>query len=137
MSYDLMVFDPNKAPKVRKDFYTWFDKQTLWAEDHDYQHSHVASPALQNWLSEMKQTFPPMNGDDAPDDDALANDENLEAHLTDYAIGHDMIYACFAWSVAEEAYELTLNLAKKHGVGFFDISNDDGVILLPDGKNLR
>ena len=53
-------------------------------------------------------------------------------HL-DYSIGHDIIYAAFSWSVAEEAYEQMLSLAKKHDVGFFDVSGENGDIILPDG----
>ena len=40
---------------------------------------------------------------DSPD--AEVEDDDAEAHLTEYSIGHNVIYAAFAWSVAEEAYE--------------------------------
>ena len=82
----------------------------------------------------MKDTFPPMNGDYAPDVDVIDEDENLESHVTDYAIGREIIYAAFAWSVADEAYELMRKLAQKHDVGFFDVSSDNGDIILPDGS---
>ena len=40
-----------------------------------------------------------------------------KAHLTDYSIGHHIIYAAFSWSVAaDEAYEKMKDLAQKHGV---------------------
>ena len=45
-----------------------------------------------------------------------------------------VIYAAFAWSVANEAYELTKALAQKHGVGFFDASGQKGDVYLPDGS---
>ena len=85
---------------------------------------------------EMKETFPPMNGLYAPDDEQLDADESLEAHLTDYSISGDMIYASFAWSLAEEAYGLVRKLAQKHDVGFFDVSADNGDIILPDGTKI-
>ena len=53
---------------------------------------------------EMKEKFPPMNGEYAPNDDALDDDENLELHMVDYSIGYNVIYAAFSWSVADEAY---------------------------------
>ena len=53
---------------------------------------------------------------------------------TDYSIGHHVIYAAFSWSVADEAYEKMKELAQKHGVGFYDVSGDDGDIILPDGN---
>lgn len=136
MSYDLMVFEKTKAPKTKEEFMEWFEEQTAWGEDHDYQTISVASPALQNWFMEMKETFPPMNGEFAPDDSALEEDAELESRMTDYSIGHDVIYAGFAWSVAEEAYEKMLALAGKHGVGFFDVSGD-AEIILPDGSRME
>ena len=134
MSYDLMVFEKTKAPSNKKEFMTWFEKQTEWSEGHDYQSIGVSSPALQNWFMEMKDTFPPMNGEYAPDVELLDEDEDLENHVTDYSIGREVIYAGFSWSVVDEAYELMQTLARKHGVGFFDVSSDNGDIILPDGS---
>ena len=136
MSYDLMVFEKTKAPGTKKEFMDWYEKQTEWGEDHDYQTIGVSSPALQSWFMEMKETFPPMNGEYAPGDEAIEADEEWESRLTDYCIGRDVIYAAFPWSQAEEAYELVRNLAQKHGVGFFDASGDEDVIL-PDGSKIE
>ena len=136
MSYDLMVFEKTKAPSTKKEFMLWFEEQTEWNEEHDYQSIGVSSLALQNWFMEMKNTFPPMNGDYSPDADLLDADENLERHLTDYSIGREVIYAAFSWSVADEAYEFMRTLAQKHGVGFFNVSSDDGEIILPDGGGI-
>ena len=133
MSYDLMVFEKSKAPATKKDFMSWYEKQTQWGEEHDYQAISVSSPSLQNWFMEMKETFPPMNGEYAPDPDLVDKDENLENHMVDYCIGRDVIYAAFSWLVADEAYELMRSLAQKHKVGFFDVSGNDGDIILPDG----
>lgn len=137
MSYDLMVFEKAKAPTTKKEFMAWYEKQTEWEEEHDYQTISVSSPALQNWFMEMKEKFPPMNGEYAPDFDLLDEDEELERHTVDYCIGYDVIYAAFSWSVADEAYELTRSLAQKHKVGFFDVSGDDGDIILPDGTMIK
>lgn len=134
MSYDLMVFERTKSPQKRKEFLVWYDKETEWTEGHGYNDPAVTSSALQEWYEEMTKTFPSMNGPDAPED---IEDETMELHLTDYAIGHNVIYAAFAWSVAEEAYELMKTLAQKHGVGFYDVSGDDGDILLPDGHLMK
>lgn len=136
MSYDLMVFEITKAPKTKKEFMDWYDRQTEWAEEHDYETVGVTSPALQKLFMEMKDTFPPMNGKFAPEEEAIANDEDLESRLTDYSIGYNVIYAAFSWSVADEAYEKVRTLAQKHGVGFFDASGD-GDIILPDGTSIE
>lgn len=123
MSYDLMVFDPDAAPKDRESFMSWYDKQTEWSEEHGYNDPTVATPALQAWFREMIQFFPPMNGPLAVDSDA--------SEVTDHSIGKSVIYSAFAWSVAERAYNKMRGLAIKHHVGFFDVSSDEGEILLP------
>lgn len=38
--------------------------------------------------------------------------------LTDYSLGTSVIYAAFAYSVADEAYTAMRKLAIKHKVGF-------------------
>jgi len=137
MSYDLMVFEKTKAPKTREEFMKWYDKQTSWEEQHDYQSVNVTSPDLKRFFMEMIETFPPMNGEFAPDNKAFSENQNLESYLTDYSIGYDVIYASFAWSAAGEAYEKMRELAKKHGVGFFDASGRDREIILPDGTKIE
>lgn len=78
----------------------------------------------------MIKTFPDMNGNDI-------EDEDLEgAYESDYCIGKDVIYVAFAWSVAEEAYNKMYELAAKHGVGFFDVSSEEGAILFPENGKL-
>ena len=124
MSYDLMVFDPKVPPPSREEFIQWYRQQTEWAERHTYVGPDVTTPELQAWYSEMIQSYPPMNGPDATD-----NPDNLR--VTDYSIGKSLIYAAFAWSEAEGARDTMFRLAKKHLVGFFDVSSDDGGVWSP------
>ncbi|KNY26912.1 hypothetical protein [Pseudobacteroides cellulosolvens] len=131
-----MVFEKTKAPRTKAEFMKWYEIQIEWSEDHDYQSPSVSSSALQNWYQSMKRIFPPMNGIDAPSDDELEENEELENRLTDYCIGRDVIYAAFSWSLAKEAYEKMKQLAKQHGVGFFDVSSNDGDIILPNGTKI-
>jgi hypothetical protein len=129
MSYDLMVFAPEVAPKDREAFMSWNDEQSEWEEEHSYDDPEVSTPALRAWFLEMIQSYPAMNGpfssDDLPED---------EASVTDYSVGQSVIYAAFAWSKAEEAYQAMFSLAAKHGVGFFNASSDNSEVWLPDGK---
>lgn len=131
MSYDLMVFKKEAAPKTRTEFLEWFDQQAEWTEDHSYDDPANTSPELQNWFSEMIKTFPPMNGPSASDDD------DDSPYVTDYSIGNDVIYAAFSWSLAEQAYNKVLEFAEKHKVGFFNVSSDEGDILFPDNGKLE
>jgi len=137
MSYDLMVFDTAKAPRAKEEFMVWFNQQSKWEEPHDYTDISVTSPPLKNWFMEMKENFPPLNGTYAPTDEMIAEDEDLEARLTDYSVGYDMIYVGFGWSVSEEAYLLASELAQKHGVGFYDVSSGDGKIIFLDDSELK
>jgi hypothetical protein len=36
MSYDLMVFEPEAAPKEHDRFLEWYGVQTKWSEGHSY-----------------------------------------------------------------------------------------------------
>ena len=132
MSYDLMVFEISKAPKTKKEFLDWYEKQTQWSEDHSYSDPEAASPALKDWYAKMKKTFLAMNENSSADENL---DEDEESYLTDYSIGSSVIYTAFSWARAEEAYTLTTSLAQKCGVGFFDVSGD-GDIVLPDGSEI-
>ncbi len=124
-----MVFRKEAAPKIRTDFMKWYNDQTEWSEEHSYDDPANTSTELRNWFMEMIQTFPAMNGPFASDDE-----DNL--NVSDYCIGKDVIYVTFSWSLAEQAYTTMLKLAEKHGVGFFDVSNDNGDILFPDNGKL-
>ena len=135
MSYDLMVFERTAAPKSRKDFLEWYEKQTEWNEEHDYDDPVITSSDLRNWFMEIIEKFPQMNGAFELSDDELDNMEN-ESYVTDYSIGKAVIYAAFAWSLAEEAFETVTKLAKKHNVGFFNVSSDKGEIIFPNGEVL-
>ena len=128
MSYDLMVFNPNNAPKSKTEFMNWYENQTEWEEKHDYDDPKVSSEELKNWFLDMIRDFPYLNGPYTPEDidDRIDDDE-----ITDYSVGKDMIYCVFRFSVAEKAYPKMVQLAEKHKIGFFDASGT-GDILFPN-----
>jgi hypothetical protein len=129
MSYDLAVFDRAVAPLGRDEFLAWFKQQAQWNESHGYDDPKVSSPALRQWFLEMITEFPAINGpyaqEDMPDD---------ETALTDYSVGRSLIYAAFAWSKVEKAYEITFRLAEKHKLGFFNVSSTTSDVWLPDSS---
>jgi hypothetical protein len=129
MSYDLMVFELAAAPKTRKEFIVWYEQQIQWAEDHDYQTPKVTSNALQNWFQEMIQFFPPMNGPNA-------STNSDDSKVTDHCIGKHVIYSAFAWSEADAAHLKMRELAIKHKVGFYDVSELNGEILFPGQEEI-
>ncbi|MHC6202477.1 hypothetical protein ACYULU_04695 [Breznakiellaceae bacterium SP9] len=131
MSFDLMTFEISAAPRSKENFEKWFAQQTKWEKPHSYEEPTISSAALQNWFSEMKETYPPMNGSLAPSDEAFDKlTAKEEARVTDYSFGSEVIYAAFAWSAAEEAYYCMRSLALKYGVGFY--SPESGEVLFPD-----
>lgn len=104
----------------------WYRDQTQWSEEHSYDDPVVTSANLRSWFMEMIESYPAMNGPYSKEDE----DSDF---VTDYSIGNEVIYAAFAWSLAEQAYDKMKTLAEKHNVGFFDASADEGDILFPDG----
>lgn len=126
LSYDLAVFDPEVAPRDRDEFRAWWEKQSEWQEPHSYDDPTVSAARLRSWFMEMISPFPQMNGPFASKD--------FDSAVTDYSVGKSVIYAAFAWSKAEQAYTTMLRLAGKHGVGFYDVSGEEGEVWLPDGK---
>jgi hypothetical protein len=130
MSYYLMVFDPQAAPRQRDEFLAWFREQTQWKETHDYNEPVALAPILRPYFTELITAFPPMNG-------SYRSEDVDDPKVTDYSIGSSIIYGAFAWSVAEEARRHLRSLAVKHGVGFFDVSTENGEIWIPEGKDTK
>jgi hypothetical protein len=126
MSYDLMIFEERHAPINREAFLEWYSEQMDREEDRAYAGPAIAARSLQAWYFEMIKVFPPISG-------AVSQNENVSMS-GDYSIGRSTIYASFAWSMADQAYETAFQLAAKHGVGFFNVSSDQREVWLPDGK---
>ena len=120
MSYDLLVFEPTAAPRTREEFRVWWLAQSEWSEGHSYDDASVTSERLKLWYQDIEAEWPCLNG-------PCFQERNLDSpKLTDYSIGKVVIYACFAWTEAENAYPVVRALAVKHGVGFYDVSGDEG-----------
>src|ERR1700692_1696423 len=124
MTFDLAVFEATAIPPDRAGFLAWFARQAESPEEHGYNNPDVCSPALRNWFDEMRQSYPPTNG-------PFATDDYDNPKVTDYGVGRDMIYAAFAWSEVETAHDTALQLARRHRVGFYYVSADDGEVWMP------
>ena len=132
-----MVFDPADAPRDRAQFREWYARTTEWAEGHDYNDPDATTPTLRAWYEDIRTPFPNMNGPGAPTDDDLTK-PGVEDRLADYTFAHHAVYAAFRWAQAEHVYPVFRELSVKHGVGFYDVSGDegDGEIHFP-GDRLR
>lgn len=131
MSYNIMVFDGKAAPKKKDEFARWLESQTGWSEDHGYDDPAVTTEQLRGWFMEMQKTFPQMNGPFAPSDDEFDRLGDREAYVTDYSIGHHIIYCAFAWSLENEARTKARELSIKHSVGFYALSDPEPELLYP------
>ncbi|HKD60562.1 MAG TPA: hypothetical protein VKB47_08880 [Terracidiphilus sp.] len=126
MSYDLMVFETESAPKDHADFIAWYSQQTKWGEAHDYNDPALTSERLQAWFREIIRIFPPMHGrysEEPSQGDVVSS--------SDYAIGADFIYASFAWSNSEVAYMTVARLAEKHQLGLFNANSSGEEVWVP------
>ncbi len=115
-----MVFEPSAAPREPQAFREWYRAQTEWSEPHAYNDPQTTTEGLRRWYEILNAEFPNMN---PLDFDSVDVDH---PRLSDYSIGREVIYAAFPWSAAEAAYELTRRAAVETGVGFYDVSGDDG-----------
>ncbi|WP_309603362.1 hypothetical protein [Sphingomonas sp.] len=118
MSYDLMVFDPEAAPREREQFVIWYRQQTEWTDAYSDVDPAISAEGLQSWYRSMLPAWPNMQ--------EINDDQVDDPHVTGYTISRSSIYADFRWSAAEEAYEAVRRLAIEHRVGFYDVSGDDG-----------
>ncbi len=134
MSYDLMVFAAEAAPKKREAFLAWHEEQTELDEDHSYADPAVTSAALQAFYADIVQTFPALPLDERADEDEGDEEEDEDMTDTDYTIGKAFIYMSFPWTRIDDAHATVTRLAGQHGVGFFDVSSDIAETWLPDGK---
>ncbi len=121
MSYDLMVFNHKIAPANEEDFFTWYDEQTEWGEDHKYDNPAITTSELESWYNEMNHYFKPLN-----DTTSSSKKNKYEA---DYCIGYNFIYVSFSWSHSKTAYKKMKELAEKHQLGFFDISGNEDILI--------
>jgi len=131
MSYDLMVFEPEAAPKDHGAFMQWYFTLTKWT-DGPYDDPARTSNRLQAWVQEMQRSFLDMNTPEA--EIHLQDDEGV---LADYTIGRQFVYAGFAWSKAVAAASEAERLAKLHKVGFFDVSSNGEEVWLPANGTLE
>lgn len=156
MSYDLLVFDPAVAPRERTEFMIWYEQLVKWEEDRDYNSPVGVTGNLKNFYENMREEFPPMNGPDAYDFDqpsppipepkpkgiplgsnTMSSSPPVafnEALISDYCIAGNAIYIAFAWSVSDLAYNRVFNTALTTGVGFFNVSANNGEILHDPGQ---
>lgn len=152
MSYYLLVFDPQIAPRDRADFMTWFDNLTKWEEQRDYDSPNGMTGNLPTFFERLRQEFPAMNGPFAIDFNQTEpkppsfwqklfgakqppDPESFDADMiTDYCLAENAIYMAFSWYVSDQAYNCVFNTAYSTGVGFFNPSAENGVILHDPGQ---
>ena len=125
MSYDLMVFDAAKAPRDRTEFLAWYREIVTWKTVSE---KEGLSPNLRRFYDLFVEKYPPMNGPDAAPLERID-----EPEVTDYSLTPEAIYLSFSWSVADSAYRDCVNAGLTAGVGFFDVSADDGAVLYAAG----
>ncbi|MCF4165013.1 hypothetical protein L2U69_05090 [Zavarzinia compransoris] len=134
MSYDLMVFEPGAVPSERRAFLDWYDRVMEEEGDFDPFDPATTAPGLRAWYFDMLERFPAMNGPQAVAEDDPAFDTPW---ITGYSFSPHAIYVDFRWDVAEQAYKHGLALAAKHDVGFYDVSDPNGAVWLPQGRAYR
>jgi hypothetical protein len=123
MSFDLIIFDPENAPRQKPAFVQWL-KAHEEDEGPQYDHPDACSARLRGWFLDVIEEFPPMNG-------PWAAEDYDNPCVTEYSVSKYVICARIAWSQAESAYTKMRDLSDKHGVGFYNLSSDAEEPLFP------
>lgn len=118
MSFDLMVFDPARAPRLRQAFLDWFRAGTLLA-GHDYSSPCHLGPPLRQFYTRLQPIFPPQA--------SFASAPPVIS--ADYSFAEGFIYLSFLRDAADLAYRTVITLAHDSDVGFFNAASDWGEIL--------
>ena len=121
MIHDIMVFEKSQAPNVFEDFFVWAGKQTELSENRDYKSISGASPKLISWFTEAIKKFPPISGEFAKPLKKLKQAD----YLAEYMIGSVMIYVKVNGAVAKKAERTMLDLACKHGLGYYNFQTNE------------
>lgn len=131
MSYDLLIFKGEDAPRDKNEFKKWYEELVDWKSEYDYHDYKQSDEAIQAFFLELIETFPPMNG-------PLALESMEEdSYATDYSIGENFIYCGFSWLVFDTAGDIVKSLAKKHHLGFFGISDYQEILYNDESKKQK
>lgn len=108
----------------------WYDRQTKWIENQNYDNPDNTSKQLHDWYYEMISSYPTINSPNFSDDD-----ENYK--YGDYSIGQFIIYFSLPWPEADNANKMAKGLAVKYNVGFYDVSGGSNVYYQLSDKVLQ
>lgn len=133
MSFYVLVFSPTSVSD--DDFAAWWNTQSQWNLDHDYDDPEVLGSGLRAFFEDLLLSFPAMNGPRAyqatPE---LIFRHDLDELVTDYSLAPDFVYAAFSWSQADAATRLIRELAARHAMAVAWVSGDPLVIDRPTGN---
>jgi hypothetical protein len=118
VTYDLIVFEPQRKLRNRSRFLQWLEIRSRWLEPLDFNDVSHAPAALREWYRDMIEVFPPRFGSNR-------RAGPVDASIADYGIGRDLIHAGFDPSRAPIAYEAAHRLAARHAVGLFDVQRGE------------
>ena len=121
MSYDLFVFAPDGVPRDRAGFHEWFADRREAVEQMTPLPTPPGGP-LGKFYEEMTCVFPDLNG---PTGKGV---EDVDI-LAGYEFQQDHIYIDFRWSLAAEACNLAIDVARETGLGLFDLNS---LLLFPE-----
>jgi len=145
VSFDIVAFDPAATSNAK--FMSWYEKQLQGnqalsrainqtvnqAVDQALNQADpsVATPSLRSFYADLSVIYPPVSGPGAPTAEEVAADPHLEARLTRYRIGPQVIHAAFPSSFEETATRTFEGLAARHQVAIARVSRDPFTISRP------
>ena len=146
MSFDLMVFDPDHAPRERAAFMEWFRDITRWEDKLTVDIPDGLSGNLPAFYRQITKSFPDINGPEArayfdfvqpPPPGFFARlfgakpvsrPELDESRLVECTFHANAIYLSFTSSLNGDAGFTCSDVANDTGVGLFNVSAGNGQI---------
>lgn len=117
MSYDLVIFQAEGAPRDQASFETWCFEMMEDAGERDDFLAAPATAAMAAFFTELSNQFP-VAGPNADTEAAAA-----------YEFQANYMSIHFQWAVSSAASQRSLELAQKHGLGLYDLK---GAVIFPD-----
>ena len=133
MSFDLMVFDADIAPKDKKGFREWFEQEAGEQGPESSDLPEICkNDAFRAFYEQMAEVFTPFNGPDAVH--LPENASQLRILRTgEYSFRRHSAYMCFGWPAQDFARAACSTFSKELGLGFYMLSTRYPQVRFPDG----
>lgn len=121
MSYDVIVFDPETAPRKEDDFFEWLDDLGETFEGSEENIPDTLSANLRAFYDDLRRTYEPVSGPHA-----YVGEIHETTKVCEYFFGEKTIDLAFGWQLSSDGRKAVLQSAIAAKVGVYMSSDEDG-----------